>query len=161
MVCVSGTFASWERTTPSTRSSTSWRLSACSPTIRLPSTTDFWVSHRERFIPETEHLSTTSDVCSTRWKCGNCCGVRQCHRGRESQQKCLAQWRHTQLWLGLWLHLPPTGIRSNRHPAGSALLHQLAPVCPTRLNRHDVVLFCERLKLLWRGSVWFDPSGHR
>lgn len=75
--------------------------------------------------------------------------MRQCHRGSESQQKCLAQWRHTQLWLGLWLHLPPTGIRSNRHPAGSALLHQLAPVCPTHLNRNDVV----GCFILWKVKV--------
>lgn len=46
-LCVSGTFALWEHTTQSTRYFTSWLLSACSPTARLPWRMDFWVSCRK------------------------------------------------------------------------------------------------------------------
>lgn len=53
-LCVSGTFASWEHTTRSTRSSTSWLLNACSPTAPSPWRAAFWVSCRKR--DRTENL---------------------------------------------------------------------------------------------------------
>ena len=57
LMCV-GTCASWERTTQSTRFSTWWPSSACSPTARTPWTTALWVSSWRRlgYAPHFQHL---------------------------------------------------------------------------------------------------------
>lgn len=93
-----------------------------------------------------------SNVFSSKWECGDHRIMCQRHWGCEPKQKCFTQRRYAQLRLGLWLHLPSAGLWSNRHPAGSALLHQFLEVhldTPFTLGTGNWALKYRNVNIWW------------
>lgn len=75
------------------------------------------------------HIWAAPTVPSSQWERCHHRSLCQCDRGSEPQQKRSAERRHSELRLGLGLHVSSAGLRSHRHPAGPALLHRILKVC--------------------------------